>query len=68
MTASLLIATEQAPIRIMLMGYGEHGKGTFCDIAREHFQLNSVSSSMAAAIHFLYDKIRSSDLFRIPDL
>lgn len=44
--------------KLMLMGSGRHGKGTFCDIALRYFGITSLSSSRYACDTFLFDKIK----------
>ena len=43
--------------KLMVMGYGRHGKDTVCDILSDVYGLSFKSSSYAAAT-FLYDKLK----------
>jgi len=42
-------------MNIMVIGYGRSGKGTFCKIAKELFNLSSIASSRMACELFLFD-------------
>ena len=45
-------------MKILVLGDGEHGKGTFCKLLKEAYNLTSMSSSMFAAERFLFEKLR----------
>lgn len=46
-------------MRLMVMGSGRHGKGTFCKLAASFFDLSSVSSSQFACETFLFEDLKS---------
>lgn len=46
------------PLSLMVMGHGRHGKGTFCTLAKQHFNLSSMGSSLYACNTFLFEMLR----------
>lgn len=46
-------------MRFIIMGHGQHGKGTFCKIAQQHFNLSAISSSEFACKHFVFEHLRA---------
>jgi len=51
-------------MRLILMGYKDHGKDTACEILRERFGLDFVSSSEMANNLFLYKKLKDEMGYR----
>lgn len=47
-------------VKIIVMGEGQHGKGTFCKLATAHFGLTAVSSSRFACDAFLFEQLRET--------
>lgn len=45
--------------KILIIGHGRHGKDTVAEILAEHFDFSFMSSSMAAAKIFIFDKLKS---------
>lgn len=45
-------------MKLMIMGYGRHGKDTVCEILKEAFGFTFASSSFAAAEHAIYPVLR----------
>lgn len=45
-------------LKLMLMGQGRHGKGTFCDIALSEFGITHMSSSRYACEVSLFEQLR----------
>lgn len=45
-------------MKIIVMGHGQHGKGTFCNIATTQFQLSAISSSEFACQLFVFQHLQ----------
>jgi len=45
-------------MKLMIMGYGRHGKDTVCELLREMYGFTFESSSLAAAEHAIYPVLR----------
>lgn len=45
-------------MKLMIMGYGRHGKDTVCELLKEMYGFTFVSSSYAAAEHVVYPVVR----------
>lgn len=46
-------------MKLMIMGYGRHGKDTACEILKDKHGLNFESSSLAAAQHAIYPVLKN---------
>lgn len=45
-------------LKLMIIGYGRHGKDTVCDIISNHYRYSFQSSSMFCAELFIYDTLK----------
>lgn len=45
-------------MKLLIVGYGRHGKDTVCDILKSNFNLSFTSSSLFCARLFIYDKLK----------
>lgn len=46
-------------MKLMVMGYGRHGKDTVCELLKEMYGFTFESSSLAAAEHAIYPVLRN---------
>ena len=46
-------------LKLMIIGYGRHGKDTVCDIICKHYNYTFQSSSMFCAELFIYETLRN---------
>lgn len=44
--------------KLIVIGYGRHGKDTFCEIARDKFNFNFISSSAFCAENLIYPALK----------
>lgn len=47
-------------MKLLIVGYGRHGKDTVCDILKEKYGLSFTSSSLFCARLFIYDKLKNT--------
>jgi len=53
--------------KILILGHARHGKDTFAEILRDHFDLKFKSSSVAASEIFLYDTLKDKYGYQTPE-
>jgi hypothetical protein len=53
-------------IKILVIGHRQHGKGTFCKIAKNSFSLDSISSSMMANNMFIFSQLKEQYGYTTP--
>lgn len=54
-------------LRLMLLGEGECGKGTFCEHLEQHYAISSMSTSLMASTLFMYDKLKDKYGYKTPE-
>ncbi len=64
---SLQTYHKRAPLRLMLLGEGECGKGTFCEHLEEHYAISSMSTSLMSSKLFMFDKLKDKYGYKTPE-
>ena len=44
--------------KLLVIGHGRHGKDTVCDILKEKYNFNFVSSSYFCSKYFIFDRLK----------
>lgn len=54
-------------LKLLIIGHGRHGKDTVCELLKEHYGYNFVSSSQFCADHFIYDELKDKYGYTSPE-
>ena len=52
--------------KLLIVGHGRHGKDTVCEILRDEYGYNFISSSQFCADHFIYDALKEKYNYKNP--
>ncbi len=45
-------------LKLLVIGHGRHGKDTVCEMLRDEYNYNFISSSQFCADHFIYNDLK----------